>query len=203
MTLDHKLRTSLFWMIGIGVQVYCIAEANLTLSLITIPIWLLAWPISMSDKGHSIPKFVLGMIALGLTVRVFAAALLSPEDFVAAISRYIVWLQLLKLYDRREPSDIAQAMALMGVRPRWAAGSGRVTGFEVIPASLLDRPRIDVTLRISGFFRDAFFNVVALFDKAVCAVADLDEPEAIEALERVLELDPRDADARRLLSQAR
>lgn len=112
MTLDYKLRTSLFWMIGIGVQVYCIAEANLTLSLITIPIWLLAWPIAMSEKGKSIPKLVLGTIALGLTVRVFASALLSPEDFVAAISRYIVWLQLLKLFDKREPSDIAQAMAL-------------------------------------------------------------------------------------------
>lgn len=48
--------------------------------------------------------------------------------------------------------DIAQAMALMGVRPVWVLGSGRVSGFEVIPASLLDRPRIDVTLRISGFF---------------------------------------------------
>lgn len=78
--------------------------------------------------------------------------------------------------------DIAQAMALLGVRPVWAVGSGRVSGFEVIPASLLDRPRIDVTLRISGFFRDAFFNVVTLFDSAVQAVAELDEPATINPL---------------------
>ncbi len=78
--------------------------------------------------------------------------------------------------------DIAQAMALLGVRPVWAVGSGRVSGFEVIPASLLDRPRIDVTLRISGFFRDAFFNIVALFDGAVQAVAELGEPANINPL---------------------
>ena len=52
--------------------------------------------------------------------------------------------------------DIAQALALMGVRPRWDAANRRVTGFEIIPESALGRPRVDVTLRISGFFRDAF-----------------------------------------------
>ena len=71
--------------------------------------------------------------------------------------------------------DIAQAFALIGVRPQWAAGSQRVTDFEVIPAVGLRRPRVDVTLRISGFFRDAFPNVVQMFDAAVRAVAELDE----------------------------
>ncbi len=71
--------------------------------------------------------------------------------------------------------DIAQAFALIGVRPKWAAGSLRVTDFEVIPAVGLRRPRVDVTLRISGFFRDAFPNVVQMFDAAVRAVAELDE----------------------------
>ena len=71
--------------------------------------------------------------------------------------------------------DIAQAFALIGVRPKWAAGSQRVTDFEVIPAVGLRRPRIDVTLRISGFFRDAFPNVVQMFDAAVRAVAAQDE----------------------------
>ena len=73
--------------------------------------------------------------------------------------------------------DIAQALALMGVRPAWEPSSGRVTGFEVLPLDLLDRPRVDVTLRISGFFRDAFPAQVALFDAAARAVARLDEPE--------------------------
>ena len=73
--------------------------------------------------------------------------------------------------------DIAQGLALMGVRPAWEPSSGRVTGFEILPLSLLDRPRVDVTLRVSGFFRDAFPAQVALFDAAARAVARLDEPE--------------------------
>ena len=78
--------------------------------------------------------------------------------------------------------DIAQAMALMGVRPVWAAGSHRVDDFEILPLSLLDRPRVDVTLRVSGFFRDAFGNLIKLFDAAVQAVAALDEPEDMNPL---------------------
>lgn len=78
--------------------------------------------------------------------------------------------------------DIAQAMALLGVRPVWQAGSGRVEDFEILPVSLLDRPRVDVTLRVSGFFRDAFANLLRLFDAAVLAVAALDEPEDLNPL---------------------
>ena len=73
--------------------------------------------------------------------------------------------------------DIAQALALMGVRPRWEGASGRVIGFEIMPLTLIDRPRVDVTLRISGFFRDAFPALIDLFDSAVRAVAALGESE--------------------------
>ena len=72
--------------------------------------------------------------------------------------------------------DVAEALALIGVRPVWAAESGRVTGVEAVPLAELGRPRIDVTLRISGFFRDAFPHVVALVDDAFSLVASLDEP---------------------------
>lgn len=72
--------------------------------------------------------------------------------------------------------DIAQALALMGVQPVWDYASRRVVDFEILPVSVLGRPRVDVTLRISGFFRDAFFNLIDLFDQAVTAVAALDEP---------------------------
>jgi cobaltochelatase CobN len=72
--------------------------------------------------------------------------------------------------------DVAEALALLGVRPVWQAESGRVTGIEAIPLVELGRPRIDVTLRISGFFRDAFPGLVALLDDAVTLVASLDEP---------------------------
>ncbi|PLZ03836.1 cobaltochelatase subunit CobN [Burkholderia sp. WAC0059] len=78
--------------------------------------------------------------------------------------------------------DIAQAFALIGVRPKWAAGSQRVVDFEILPTDALGWPRIDVTLRVSGFFRDAFPNVMHLFDAAVQAVAELDEPEHVNAL---------------------
>jgi cobaltochelatase CobN len=71
--------------------------------------------------------------------------------------------------------DIAQALALMGARPRWEPTSGRVIGFEVLPLSVLDRPRVDVTLRISGFFRDAFPDQVDLVDSAARAVAALED----------------------------
>ncbi|MBD2234493.1 cobaltochelatase subunit CobN [Phormidium tenue] len=72
--------------------------------------------------------------------------------------------------------DIAEALALMGVRPVWDGPSRRVVDFEVLPLSAIGRPRVDVTLRISGFFRDAFPNLIDLVDQAVAAVADLDEP---------------------------
>ena len=73
--------------------------------------------------------------------------------------------------------DIAQALALIGARPKWEAGSGRVTGFDILSLAELGRPRVDVTLRISGFFRDAFPHQVDLFQSAVAAIAKLEEPE--------------------------
>ncbi len=72
--------------------------------------------------------------------------------------------------------DLAQAFALMGVRPLWDNGSTRVSGFEILPLASLRRPRVDVTLRISGLFRDVFPTQIALFDSAVRAVSRLDEP---------------------------
>jgi cobaltochelatase CobN len=74
--------------------------------------------------------------------------------------------------------DIAQALALIGVKPVWDGPSRRVNGFEILPVAALGRPRVDVTLRISGFFRDAFPDQIALFDSAARAVGALDEPEA-------------------------
>ncbi|MCI4589366.1 cobaltochelatase subunit CobN [Sphingobium sp. BYY-5] len=73
--------------------------------------------------------------------------------------------------------DIAQALALMGVRPRWEWTSGRVVGFEIMTIAELGRPRVDVTLRISGFFRDAFPEQIDLLDSAARAVMALDEED--------------------------
>ena len=77
---------------------------------------------------------------------------------------------------RTQGDDIAEVLALLGCRPVWDDASRRVTGLAVVPLAELGRPRIDVTLRISGFFRDAFPHVVALLDDAVSTVAALDEP---------------------------
>ena len=71
--------------------------------------------------------------------------------------------------------DIAQALALIGAKPIWDHASRRVTGYEVITLAELGRPRVDVTLRISGFFRDAFPAQIELFDKAIRAIGSLEE----------------------------
>ncbi|MCT1515129.1 cobaltochelatase subunit CobN [Dietzia cercidiphylli] len=77
---------------------------------------------------------------------------------------------------RTSGDDVAEVLALLGVRPEWDEASRRVNGLEVVPAAELGRPRVDVTVRISGFFRDAFPHVITMLDDAVRMVADLDEP---------------------------
>jgi cobaltochelatase CobN len=73
--------------------------------------------------------------------------------------------------------DVAQALALIGARPLWEETSGRVTGFAITPLSELKRPRVDVTFRVSGLFRDAFPTQMNIIGSAVNAIAMLDEPE--------------------------
>ncbi len=85
--------------------------------------------------------------------------------------------------------DIAQAFALMGVKPVWAPGSNRVTDFEIIPNFLFNRPRVDVTLRVSGFFRDAFPNVMHLYDAAVTALAEHHEPGNTNTIKQRIDSD--------------
>ncbi|TPN45501.1 cobaltochelatase subunit CobN, partial [Mesorhizobium sp. B1-1-7] len=74
--------------------------------------------------------------------------------------------------------EIAQGLALMGCRPQWDAATGRITGIEVLPPATLGRPRVDVTWRISGLFRDMFPTQIALIDAAASAVAARDEEDA-------------------------
>ncbi len=87
--------------------------------------------------------------------------------------------------------DIAEALALLGVQPVWDGVSRRVIDFEILPLSILGRPRVDVTLRISGFFRDAFPNLIDLFDSAVNAVANLNEPAEQNPLAAQVQLETR------------
>ncbi len=87
--------------------------------------------------------------------------------------------------------DIAQAMAFLGVTPEWEPMSGRVIGFNIIPFSALDRPRIDVTFRISGFFRDAFPYQIEFLDSAIRQVAALDEPDEVNPLAATVRIEKR------------
>lgn len=76
---------------------------------------------------------------------------------------------------RTAGEELAMALHLAGVAPKWDEGSERVSGFEILPLALLDRPRIDVTLRVSGLFRDVFGGLSQLFDAAAAALAARDE----------------------------
>ncbi len=73
--------------------------------------------------------------------------------------------------------DVAQALALLGVEPEWEGASGRLIGAKIVPLSLLNRPRIMVHLRVSGFFRDAFAQTMQIYDSAVKMVMALDESD--------------------------
>ena len=98
--------------------------------------------------------------------------------------------------------DVAQALALIGAQPVWEADSGRVTGFSVIPLGELQRPRVDVTLRVSGLFRDAFPIQMDLFDSAVRAIAALDEPDDANPIAAAVAADTRRRVARGIAPDA-
>ncbi len=79
---------------------------------------------------------------------------------------------------RTAGEEFAMALHLAGLAPVWDAGSGRVSGVEIIPLTLLGRPRIDVTLRVSGLFRDVFPGLATLFETGASALADREESAA-------------------------
>ncbi|WP_457280503.1 cobaltochelatase subunit CobN [Polaromonas sp. P5_D5] len=100
--------------------------------------------------------------------------------------------------------DIAQAFALLGVRPKWADGSSRVVDIEVLPMAIRNRPRVDVTLRVSGFFRDAFPNVIDLFDtavRAVAAISEEDEPDDVNPIRARVQREAAEAQAKGLSAE--
>lgn len=78
--------------------------------------------------------------------------------------------------------DLSYILWLMGVRPTWSSVDGEVTGLEVVPLSELGRPRVDVTINITGMFRDAFPNLIDMIDDAFHMVAGLDESEEDNAI---------------------
>ncbi|PWR19615.1 cobaltochelatase subunit CobN [Zavarzinia compransoris] len=117
-----------------------------------------------------------------------SALVLAEKAAAALIERYLQdhgdWPRRLVLdlwgsaTMRTGGEDLALALLLIGARPLWDEGSARVAGTEILPLATLGRPRVDVTLRISGLFRDAFAAQIALFDQAVQAIARRDEDAA-------------------------
>ncbi len=93
---------------------------------------------------------------------------------------------------RTRGDDIAEIYYLMGLRPVWQKGSGQVSGLEVIPLRELGRPRMDVVPRVSGFFRDAFPNLMEQIDEAVAIVSALNEPPEANFLRQHVLLDMED-----------
>ncbi len=103
-----------------------------------------------------------------------ADALLASHDELPETVGIVVWGTAAM---RTAGDDAGEILALLGVRPKWHPETRRIVGLDVIPLDELGRPRIDVTVRISGFFRDAFPHLVDVLDDAVTLVAGLDEPE--------------------------
>ncbi|MGM0388181.1 MAG: cobaltochelatase subunit CobN [Natrinema limicola] len=87
---------------------------------------------------------------------------------------------------RTRGETIAQVLAMMGVEPQWT-DAGRIDDVEPIPLEDLDRPRIDVTTRVSGLFRDAFPAAAGVIHDAVDAVVDLDEPHEMNYVKKHVE----------------
>ena len=121
------------------------------------------------------PRAIPSRLAYGVGTRLAAALLerhLDEEGRYPESVGLVVWGTAAM---RTAGDDVGQALALLGVRPRWSEENGRVVGVEAIPLEELGRPRIDVALRVSGFFRDAFPHLLELLDDAVGLVASLDE----------------------------
>jgi cobaltochelatase CobN len=112
------------------------------------------------------PKAVPSRLAWDVGSKLADALLSRHRDETGAYPRSVGLVVWGTAAMRTGGDDVAEALALLGVRPVWQAESGRVTGLELIPLEELARPRVDVVLRISGFFRDAFPHLVLLLDDA-------------------------------------
>ncbi|GIS94826.1 MAG: hypothetical protein CM1200mP22_20630 [Dehalococcoidia bacterium] len=125
-----------------------------------------------SVDPKTIPSPTAWEMGVGLADPLFKKVYLEEEGEYPDMVGLVIWGTSAM---RTHGDDIAQVFSLLGVKPIWQEESRRITGLEVIPLAELGRPRIDVTVRISGFFRDAFPNLIELIDEAVQLVASLDE----------------------------
>jgi len=125
-----------------------------------------------SVDPNTIPSPNAWEVGRGLGDALLAKYLAEEGDYPESVG-IVVWGTSAM---RTHGDDVAEVLHLLGVRPIWQRENRRVRGIEVVPLEELGRPRIDVTVRVSGFFRDAFPNLIQLMDDAVTTVAALDEP---------------------------
>lgn len=112
MSVSARSARAVFATVGLGIGAYCVAEGGAALPLIALPVWALAWPIVQGPNGKPLPRAVIFGLVLAATAYVVATVLRRPEDLVASVSRYIVWLELIKLYDRTTARDRGQLLAM-------------------------------------------------------------------------------------------
>ncbi len=112
MNLTRRYKLFLFLTIGAAIISYCVSEWSAVLALITIPAWAASWFVARRDGAPPIPKLLIAAFLIAATAHTFATILQTPEDLIAAISRYIVWLLLIKLYDRVSTRDLGQMLAM-------------------------------------------------------------------------------------------
>ncbi len=137
------------------------------------------------------PKAIPSRLAWDVGVKLADALIQKHVDETGAAPKTVGLVLWGTAAMRTTGDDAAEALALLGVRPVWNDENQRVTGLSVIPLDELGRARVDITLRISGFFRDAFPHVIDLLDDAVSLVANLDEPADMNPLVETTDTDAR------------
>ena len=125
-----------------------------------------------SVDPRSVPSQSAWRVGLQLAHEVLSRYVRETGDYPESVAISIWGTSAMRTHG----DDVAQILALLGVRPLWRLENRQLAGVEVIPLGELNRPRIDVTTRISGFFRDAFPQLIDLIDDAVNAVIAQDEP---------------------------
>lgn len=109
--LDH-LDKWLFATIGLGIATFCVADMNAILALVALPIWLLSWFLVQGPQGMPLPRVVILSLVAAATLKVVGSIIATPGDLIEGVSEYLVWLHLIKLYDKRGPRDHGQLLLM-------------------------------------------------------------------------------------------
>jgi len=110
--MSDRFRLLLHATIGVALITYSVAEESLLLGATALAVWAAAWPISMSKDGRPLPRMVIGLLVLAATALMLLRLLRAPQDLVSIVSQYLLWMQLIKLYDRVGLRDEAQLLAM-------------------------------------------------------------------------------------------